>query len=38
VVIDLHGATAITLVVTDGGNGRDCDHANWAQPVFLLER
>ncbi len=34
--VDLHGAAAITLVVTEGDNGRDCDHANWAAPAFLL--
>ncbi|MFQ5667025.1 MAG: NPCBM/NEW2 domain-containing protein [Candidatus Binatia bacterium] len=33
---DVQGTKAITLVVTEGGNGRDCDHANWAQPAFLL--
>ncbi len=35
--VDLKGAKAITLEVTEGGNGRDCDHANWGQPVFLVE-
>jgi hypothetical protein len=35
-LVELHGAKAITLVVTEGGNGRDCDHANWAQPAFLM--
>jgi hypothetical protein len=34
--VSLQGATAITLIVTDGGNGIDCDHANWAVPAFLL--
>lgn len=34
--VDLRGAKSITLVVTEGGNGRDCDHANWASPAFLL--
>ncbi|MFI5367273.1 MAG: NPCBM/NEW2 domain-containing protein [Candidatus Binatia bacterium] len=34
--VDVHGTATITLVVTEGGNGRDCDHANWAQPVFVL--
>lgn len=32
----LAGVTAVTLVVTDGGDGIDCDHANWAEPSFLL--
>jgi NPCBM/NEW2 domain-containing protein len=27
----------ITLVVTEGGNGPDCDHALWAMPAFLLK-
>jgi hypothetical protein len=36
VQVDVRGIPAITLVVTEGGNGRDCDHANWAQPAFLL--
>ena len=26
----------ITLVVTEGGNGRDCDHANWADAGFTM--
>jgi len=33
---DLRGAQTITLEVTEGGNGRDCDHGNWALPSFLL--
>jgi hypothetical protein len=33
----LAGATAITLIVTDAENGIDCDHANWAEPTFLLK-
>jgi hypothetical protein len=36
VQVGLDGATAITLVVTEGGNGRDCDHANWARAAFVL--
>jgi hypothetical protein len=35
--VDLRGATTITLVVSDAGNGIDCDHANWALPGFLLD-
>jgi len=27
----------ITLMVTEGGNGRDCDHANWADAAFLFD-
>ncbi len=34
--VDLRGAAQITLAVTDGGNGIDCDHADWALPSFLL--
>ena len=26
----------VTLVVTEGGNGRDCDHANWADAGFTM--
>jgi len=37
VQVDVRGAKAITLEVTEGGNGRDCDHANWGDPVFLVE-
>ena len=33
--VALDGTTEITLVVTEGRNGRDCDHANWALPAFL---
>jgi 4-amino-4-deoxy-L-arabinose transferase-like glycosyltransferase len=34
--VDLHGAKQITLVVTDAGDGIECDHADWALPAFLL--
>ncbi len=34
--VDVSRVTAITLVTTEGGNGRDCDHANWAVPAFLV--
>lgn len=37
VQVDVHDTAAITLVVTDGGNGRDCDHANWASAAFLTK-
>jgi len=36
--VDVRGTKTVTLVVTEGGNGRDCDHANWADPVFVLPR
>jgi hypothetical protein len=34
--VDVRGKTAVILAVTDGGNGIDCDHANWVVPSFLL--
>jgi len=34
--VPVAGVAAVTLVVTEGENGRDCDHANWARPAFLL--
>jgi alpha-galactosidase len=34
--VPLHHTRTITLVVTDGGNGIDCDHADWAQTAFML--
>jgi len=37
VYIRLAGTRTITLVVTEGGNGPDCDHALWALPAFLME-
>ena len=30
------GARRIRLIVTDGGDGIDCDHADWADAGFLL--
>jgi alpha-galactosidase len=27
---DVSGATFVRLVVTDGGNGNDSDHSDWA--------
>jgi len=33
--LELQGATQLHLVVTDGGNGASCDHADWAHPVLL---
>jgi hypothetical protein len=33
--VDLAGATELHLVVTDGGNGASCDHADWARPVLV---
>ena len=34
----LLGPTAyLELVVTEAGNGHDCDHGNWADPSFILD-
>jgi mono/diheme cytochrome c family protein len=33
--LDLTGASQLHLVVTDGGNGASCDHADWALPVLV---
>jgi hypothetical protein len=33
---DLRGAREVSLVVLDGGDGIDCDHGTWGDPVFLL--
>jgi len=36
--IPLHGVSALTLAVTDAGDGIDCDHANWAEPSFVMAK
>ena len=36
VLVDVAGRKEITLVVTEGENGRDCDHGDWADPSYLL--
>jgi len=33
--LDVSGATELYLVVTDGGDGKSCDHANWAEPKWV---
>jgi hypothetical protein len=33
---DLSGVSEFALVAADAGDGRDCDHANWGEP--LIER
>ncbi|MDE6339215.1 MAG: NPCBM/NEW2 domain-containing protein [Muribaculaceae bacterium] len=33
----IKGAQKLYLVVTNGGNGLDYDHANWANPVLVKE-
>ncbi len=34
--VNLRGVREVTLVVLDGGDGIDCDHGTWGDPVFLL--
>ena len=34
---DLRGAKTCTLEVTDGGDGKDCDHADWIETRFWYE-
>jgi 4-amino-4-deoxy-L-arabinose transferase-like glycosyltransferase len=34
--VPLRHTKTITLIVTDAGNGIDCDHADWAQAAFML--
>ncbi|QJE94356.1 NPCBM/NEW2 domain-containing protein [Luteolibacter luteus] len=34
---DLSGVRSLQLVVTDGGNGTDSDHANWLTPVISYQ-
>lgn len=36
VAIPVAGRRSLTLVVGEGGNGRDCDHVSWAEPMFIL--
>lgn len=33
--VDLQGAKELVLVVTDGGNGASCDHADWIEPKLI---
>jgi cytochrome c553 len=33
--VDLKGARELHLVVTDGGNGASCDHADWVEPRLV---
>ncbi|MBM4154285.1 MAG: alpha-galactosidase [Lentisphaerae bacterium] len=35
--VDLSGAREVVLRVTDGGDGVDYDHADWAEAVFVTE-
>jgi hypothetical protein len=34
--VELRGVREISLVVLDGGDGVDCDHGTWGDPVFLM--
>ena len=34
--VPLRGTSTITLVVTEGGNGHECDHVLWAEPFFTI--
>lgn len=36
VAVSVSGVKVLTLVVTEGGNGRDCDHASWADAAFVM--
>jgi hypothetical protein len=35
--VDITGAKQLFLVVSDGGNGIRCDHADWAEPVLVKD-
>jgi hypothetical protein len=35
--VDVTGASQLRLVATDAGDGRACDHANWASARLLLD-
>ena len=32
--VDISGINELKLIVTDGGNGISCDHADWANPIL----
>jgi len=36
--VDIRGAKELILVVSDGGNGRSCDHADWIAPKIVGEK
>ncbi len=36
--VPLNHASTITLVVTEAGNGHECDQVLWAEPVFAFAR
>ncbi|XZE56801.1 DUF1553 domain-containing protein [Planctomycetaceae bacterium SH139] len=33
--VDLRGGSELYLVITDAGNGKSCDHADWLEPRFV---
>jgi hypothetical protein len=35
--IDLSGASELFLVITDAGDGKSCDHADWVLPRFITD-
>lgn len=35
VSVDVHGQSSVRLVVTDGGNGKSFDHADWINPALV---
>lgn len=36
VTVPVEGRRHLTLEAGEGGNGRDCDHVSWAEPVFVM--
>lgn len=36
VEILIAGQRHVTLITTDAGNDRDCDHGNWGKPAFVM--
>lgn len=36
VLVDVRGMETLTLVVSDAGDGRDCDHGSWADAAFIV--
>ncbi|MFT5470397.1 MAG: hypothetical protein ACI8UO_005525 [Verrucomicrobiales bacterium] len=36
--VDIRGAKQLFLVVSDGGNGKSCDHADWVEPRLIGDK
>ena len=36
--VDITGASELYLVVSDGGNGKSCDHSDWLNPVLIGDK